>query len=300
MRTHKFRFLVNPSARTVFAAVALSAALAVPALAHPVEKHFAVDGRPIVILRNANGRIQLKSWNRPEVMVIGTASSNSVSIDTEQVGSRIEIETHIVNQSARGADLQMDYQVTVPEESQLQIRTDSGSITVASVHGDLTFDTLAADVNLQDVGGTVTVTTADGSVVCTRCDGNSFHAESVSGNVQLLQPIMDQITVHTTAGNILFDGDFLHHGLYYFKSDTGNTEVHFGPASSFDLTASSAHGAVISQARLQPDKHGRNIRIPKTANALFGTVGAGNAKVELYSFSGTIKILNRDQTANVQ
>jgi DUF4097 and DUF4098 domain-containing protein YvlB len=285
--------------RTAVAAAVL-AALALPALAHQVEKHFTVDGRPMVIIRNSSGRIQVKSWTRQEVMVVGEHASNSVDVETEQVGSRVEIETRVLNDSARGADLQMDYQVTVPEETELQIRTDSGSIMVASVHGNLTFDTLAADVNLQDVGGMVMVTTADGSVVCSRCDGTYFRAESVSGNVQLLQPVMDKITVHTTAGNILFDGDFLRHGLYVLRSDTGNTEVHFGPASSFDLTANSAHGAVISQANLQPDKHGRKINPPKGSKSLFGTVGNGNAKVELYSFSGTIKILKRDQASVTQ
>ena len=84
--------------------------------------------------------------------------------------------------------------MTVPEETELQIRTDSGSITVASVHGNLTFDTLAADVNLQDVGGDLVVTTADGSIVCSRCDGASFKAETVGGNVQILQPVMNTVT----------------------------------------------------------------------------------------------------------
>jgi DUF4097 and DUF4098 domain-containing protein YvlB len=256
-----------------------------------------VDGRPMVIIRNSSGRIQIKSWNKQEVMIVGEHASNSVEVESEQVGSRVEIETHILNDSARGADLQMDYQVMVPEETELQIRTDSGSIVVASVHGNLTFDTLAADVNLQDVGGMVMVTTADGSVVCARCDGTFFKAQSVSGNVQLLQPVMDEINVHTTAGNILFDGDFLRHGLYILKSDTGNTEVRFGSASSFDLKAKSEHGSVVSQASFKPDKHGMSTKTPKGSNALFGTMGNGNAKVELYSFSGTIKILKRDQAS---
>lgn len=296
MHSLKTRIHMNPTLRTLFAAAAV-ATLALSASAHRIEKHFAVTGRPVVTIRNASGRIVVKSWAKHEVMVVGDHGSNSVEVTTEQADSRIEIATRVLNDSARGADLQADYQVTVPEETQLEVRTDSGSITVESVHGNLQFDTLAADVNLHDVGGVVVVTTADGSIVCSQCDGSSFKAESVSGSVQLLQPIMDKVTVHTTAGNILFDGDFLRHGVYFFKSDTGNTEVHFGSASSFDLTANSAHGTVVNQAKLQPDKHGKTAKTPRFGNALFGTVGNGNAKVELYSFSGTIKILQRDQAA---
>jgi DUF4097 and DUF4098 domain-containing protein YvlB len=294
MHSHNTRPIIHPSLRTAFATAAL-ATLALAASAHRVEKHFPVVGRPIVTIHNSNGRIQVKSWNKAEVMFVADHATSSVEVESEQVDSRIEIGTRVLNASARSADLQADYTVTVPEESELQIRTDSGSIVVASVHGNMTFDTIAADVNLSDVGGVVMVSTADGSIVCTRCDGASFKAETVGGNVQLLQPVMDKITVHTTAGNILFDGDFLSRGIYYFKSDTGNTEVHFGAASSFDLKATSLHGAVISQANFAPDKHGRKDNPPKGSKSLFGTMGKGNAKVELASFSGTIKILVRDQ-----
>jgi DUF4097 and DUF4098 domain-containing protein YvlB len=295
MRSNLATQPVNLCLRATCAA-ALLGALALSASAYRIEKHFSVEGRPVVTIHNASGRIQVNSWNKPEVMVLGDHGSNSVDVDTEQAGSRIEISTRILNDAARGADLQVDYKVTVPDETQLEIRTDTGAIVVESVHGNLTFDTLAADVNLSNVGGVVVVTTADGSVVCTRCDGDSFKAESVSGSVQLLQPVMDRVSVHTTAGNIFFDGDFLSHGVYSFRSDTGNTEVHFGNASSFDLSASSMHGTVFSQAALQPDKHGTHkTKPPKFSNSLFGTVGSGNAKVELYSFSGTIKILRRDQ-----
>lgn len=297
MPSDETRFHLNPYLRTAFAATVLGAMALSASAAHRFEKHFAVDGHPVVTIHNSNGRVHVNSWSKPEVMVVADHGGSGVDVDTEQAGSRIEIATRVLNDSARGADLQMDYQVTVPDETQLEIRTDSGSILVESVHGDLTFDTLAADVNLQDVGGVVVVTTADGSIVCSRCDGTSFKAETVSGNVQLLQPVMDKVSVHTTAGNILFDGDFLRHGVYFFKSDTGNTDVHFGSASSFDLTAASVHGSVVSQAALLPDRHGRKVRVPKFGNSLFGTVGSGNAKVELYSFSGTIKILRRDQAA---
>jgi DUF4097 and DUF4098 domain-containing protein YvlB len=285
---------IHPSLRTAFAAAVL-ATLAITASAHRVEKHFTVVGRPVVTIHNSNGRIQVKSWNKAEVMFVADHATSNTEVESEQVDSRIEIGTRVLNAAARSADLQADYTVTVPEETELQIRTDSGTITVASVHGNLTFDTLAADVNLQDVGGVVMVTTADGSIVCSRCDGASFKAETVGGSVQILQPVMEKITVHTTAGNILFDGDFRSHGLYVLKSDTGNTEVRYGSASSFDLMATSVRGSVLSQVNFSPDKHGKHDNPPKYGKSLFGTVGKGNAKVELYSFSGTIKIMVRDQ-----
>ncbi|MGH9592157.1 MAG: DUF4097 family beta strand repeat-containing protein, partial [Bryobacteraceae bacterium] len=204
------------SARRAWPALAALAvaALALPAYAHRIEKHYPVDGKPVVVLRNANGHVEIKSWSKPEVMVVGDHGSSNVEIDAEQAGQRVEIVTRVLNPSAKPTDLQADFQITVPEETQLQIKTESGNILVDSVHGDMTLETIAADVNLQHVSGFLKVNTAEGTIICTECDGH-FEATSVSGNIQLLRPVMSYVQVHTTAGNIFFDGDFVSHGLYY-------------------------------------------------------------------------------------
>lgn len=290
-----FDSLCSSAARSIRPLVvsAVLAACALPACAH-VEKHFAVDGRPIVILRNANGHIEVRSWNKPEVFVVGDAASRSVSVDMEQAGPRVEIDTQILDATAKAADLQTNYVITVPEETELQIRSDSGAIVVESVHGDLSFETIAADVNLQDVGGTLNIKSTVGAISCTRCDGN-FSAQSVTGDVKLFQPIMDHVTIHTSSGNIFFDGDFLKHGIYVLKSDTGNTEVRFGKASSFDLTATSMQGSVVNTAKLQKDKHSHHLNLPRYSTSFVsGTYGDGNARVELSSFSGKILISSRN------
>jgi hypothetical protein len=45
---------------------------------------------------------------------------------------------------------------------------------------------------------------------------------------------------------------------------------------------------------LKPDSHGIRHSASKYAKGLFGSVGTGLAKVELSSFSGTVRILKRD------
>ncbi len=58
----------------VFTGAALAALLlASPAGAQTrkIEKHFTVSDRPVVILQNPSGKVQVKSWDRHEVMVVG-------------------------------------------------------------------------------------------------------------------------------------------------------------------------------------------------------------------------------------
>ncbi len=279
---------------TTFAvAAALLLPLAMPAAAHRIEKHYPVAGRPVITMRNAHGRIEVRSWKKPEVVVIGNHASNKVEVDTEQAGNRIEVTTHVLAENVTPAELQADYTLTVPEESELQVRTDSGSVVVERVYGDMTFDTVAADLQLQDVYGYLVIKTIGGSLLCTRCAGR-IEVSSISGNVQLLQPQMDNVRVQTSSGNILFDGDFLRRGIYILKNYSGLIEVRFSDTDSFDLSATTQQGTVESQAKLKPDPHGQRHLPSRFAKGLFGTVNEGHAKVELSSFSGTIKIRRRN------
>ena len=184
----------------------------------------------------------------------------------------------------------------MPTETELQVRSDRGNVTVDSVHGDMSFDSVAADVALQDVEGYLVIKTIGGSLVCTRCAGR-LDANSISGNFQLVQPVMDNVRVQTSSGNILFDGSFLSRGIYILKNYSGTIEVRFSNNDSFDVNASSLFGNVINQAPVVPDRH--KMRAPKYPNStmaqsLFGSMNEGHAKVELSSFNGTIKILKRD------
>jgi hypothetical protein len=49
-----------------------------------------------------------------------------------------------------------------------------------------------------------------------------------------------------------------------------------------------------AEAYFKPDSHGMRHIASKFTKGLFGTVGSGLAKVELSSYSGTIRILKRD------
>jgi DUF4097 and DUF4098 domain-containing protein YvlB len=260
------------------------------------EKHFAVKGRPVVIMQNiANGRIEVKSSKNPEVVIAGTQASNKINIETEQVGERVDVSTTILDTAAQAAELEANFQITVPEETELQLRTQTGLIYVEQVMGDMTLQSVAGDVHLKEVSGYIVVRTTNGSLVCTQCAGK-LNFSSVSGNAQLLQPGLTNVNLFTTSGNILFDGDFIRTGIYTMRSGKGTVEVHFSGNDSFDLNAQTATGSVDNQAEayLKPDSHGVKHMASKFTKGLFGTVGSGLAKVELSSYSGTIRILKRD------
>jgi len=264
--------------------------------AQKLEKHFPVSGRPVVVIQNvANGRIEVKSSKNKEVVVTGSQTSDKISVDTEQAGDRIDVTATVADSSAPAADLEENLQLTVPEETELQIKTQSGLIYIEQVMGDMNLQSVAGDVHLKEVSGYIIVKTTGGSLVCTQCAGKLEYS-SISGSAQILQPALTNISLSTTTGNILFDGDFIRTGLYSMKSGRGLVEVRFSGNDSFDLNAQTATGSVDNRAEafLKPDSHGFKHSTSRFAKGLFGTIGSGLAKVELSSYSGTIRILKRD------
>jgi DUF4097 and DUF4098 domain-containing protein YvlB len=261
-----------------------------------VEKHFAVKSRPVVVIHNvANGRVEVKSWKNAEVDVLASQTSDKITFDMEQVGDRIDVTASIRDAAAPLLELEASLQLTVPEETELQLTTETGLIYVEQVMGDMTLESVAGDVHLKEVSGYIIVRTTGGSLVCTQCAGK-LDFKSISGGAQVLQPALTNVSLFTTSGNILFDGDFVRTGLYTMKSGKGLVEVRFSGNDSFDLKAQTAVGTVDNRAAayLKPDSHGIRRAASKFTHGLFGTVGLGLAKVELSSYSGTIRILKRD------
>lgn len=273
-----------------------SFAQAAPQPPQRFERHFAVKGRPVVILQNvSNGRIEVKSSKNAEVVVAATQASNKIGIVAEQAEERIDVAATILDASAPANELEANFQLTVPEETELQLKTQTGLVYVEQVMGDMTLQSVAGDIHLKEVSGYIVVRTTGGSLVCTQCAGK-LNFSSISGNAQVLQPGLSNVTLFTMSGNILFDGDFIRTGIYSMKSGKGTVEVHFSGSDSFDLNAQTATGTVDNQAEayLKPDSHGVRRMASRFTKGLFGTVGSGLAKVELSSYSGTIRILKRD------
>jgi DUF4097 and DUF4098 domain-containing protein YvlB len=261
-----------------------------------LEKHFTVKGRPVVSIQNvANGRIEVKSAKTQEVVVTGSQLSNKIGVETEQADDRIDVTATVLDASAPAAELEENLSLVVPEETELQIKTQTGLIYVEQVMGDMKLESIAGDIHLKEVSGYIIVRTTGGSLICTLCAGK-LEFSSISGNATILQPALNNVNLMTTAGNILYDGDFFRTGLYTMKSGKGVVEVRFSSTDSFDLNAQTNLGTVDNRAEafLKPDTHGIRRAAAKYAHGLFGSIGSGLAKVELSSFSGTIRILKRD------
>ena len=264
---------------------------AAPAWADRIERHFKVDEHPVVTIHNPNGTITVRAWTKSDVMVVAQRATGQVEVDTEQMGNRVDILTRQISDTAAPDDLRTNFEISVPEDTELQIHNDSGGVNVSNVLGDMNVETIAAGVDLEDAAGYLTVKTVGGSFQCVRCAGR-LEVTSISGNFRLIDLRSRYVRAQTSEGNILFDGAFLPNATYILKNYSGIIEVRFSPGDSFDLSATSLKGKVHNEAKLIPSPH--HHFLPKFGNALFGALNSGRASVNVNSFDGTINILKRN------
>jgi DUF4097 and DUF4098 domain-containing protein YvlB len=267
-----------------------------PSGEHPasrrLDQRFQVDGRAMVTLRNAQGRVVVKSWERSDVEIIAERASDGVEVDAVQHGNRIEVVTHALQPGLASPDLQANYEIHVPEETELEIKNDRGSVAVQKIYSDISVDTVLSTVELSDVSGVLTVHTVDGSFVCVRCVGR-IEFTSTSGGARFLQPTSQSLHAQTFSGQLLFDGQFRPNGSYILKTASGAIDVVMSDKDSVKLSAHSRQGTVENQVNLKPEGHSL-VSLGGIGTGLVGTTGAGLARVELTSYSGKIRILKRD------
>jgi DUF4097 and DUF4098 domain-containing protein YvlB len=263
-----------------------------PALAHRLEKHFNVEPRAVITIHNPNGKIIVRAWTKHEIMVVANHDGSKVEVTAEQTGNRVDLRTEQFAASVSPDDLRADYEISVPEDAELQIHDDSGEVTVMNVLGDMNVETVAAGVVVSDAAGYLTVKTVGGDFQCLRCAGR-LEVSSISGTFKLLELRSYYVRAQSSTGNILFDGEFLPNGIYRLKNYSGKIEVRFSPGDSFDLNAKSLKGQVNNDAKLTPPAHPQKYNNSKFGYAI-GAFNAGRAKVELASFDGTINVRKRD------
>jgi len=213
-----------------------------------------------------------------------------VEVDKLQNGNRVEIASHLL----QGGDQQtgqVDYELLIPPDATLNLRSSTGPLSAERLQGDLTLEGTDAVVNVRDVNnGHVHVRTMRGPITLTDVRNGHVEIASISGDVHLKSVTGPLVQANSGSGKIFYDGDFGSGGDYKFTTHTGDIEALAPPDVSADFSAHSVLGRVQNDFPLQP-RHSRFS--VEAGRSFFGTVGKAASEVVLRSFSGKIRLKQR-------
>jgi len=252
--------------------------------------HYIVGPHAAVSITNEYGPISVKPGAANQVLVTAVTHSGKVEIDQTQRGNRIDVLSHLL----AGADQQsgrVDYEVQVPPDASLMLRSTTGPLHAEKLSGDVTIEGATGTVDVRDISDAhVHIKTLKGPITLTNIHDGHVEVTSVSGEV-----IMDSVTgplvqVNSTSGRIRYDGDFGNAGEYRLASHTGDIEATAPDDASIEVIAHSVRGKVENDFRLQPKHTPFTI---KAGSAFAGTMNKAASSVKLFSFSGKIHLKKR-------
>jgi DUF4097 and DUF4098 domain-containing protein YvlB len=256
---------------------------------------FAVRPNARLSVQNMTGTINIRGWNRAQMRV--QADFERAHVDVQVSGNQM---VSVKSESRRG-NAEVEYNITVPQGTAvdinglsvdvgisgvcgaLSINSTSGDIDATCLDGDTQIQTISGDITIADARGTLDVSSTSGDIEV-RGARSSVTAHAVSGNVSLSEVAGSEVDVETVAGDVEYSGRIADNGRYRFAAHSGDVTVRIQGNPNATVAVSTFSGDFTSdfQIELQP-----GTRVGKEWEF---RLGSGSARMRVNSFSGTINL----------
>jgi len=266
--------------------------LGLPTLARADEwKHeYPLTGRPSLVLRGSDARIQVKTWDQPRISVRVVTTGwrirpGAVEVQDRVAGNRVEIEVREpILQFSIGFELKrIQVEVMAPAGIDLDAQTSDGSIALPALEGSIRARTSDGSITLEGGKGTFMLSTSDGSITARGMDG-ALEARASDGSLRI-GGRFDRLRLSTSDGHIEADvaaGSKLATDWSLSTSD-GTMVLRLPPDLSADLEAHVSDGHI-------------DVDFPITTQGRFGrhdlraSLNGGGPLLSLRTTDGSIRI----------
>lgn len=286
-------------------------ALAAPALAQtPIDetRRLAADGS--VSIENLKGRVQVRTWDRPEVRITGSLGEGVEKLEIDGGTDTLSISVRYPESSGwreRDRTGPTELLVTVPATASVGVEAVSADIDVAGTRGmELDLESVSGDVlvrgsksrqvRLESVSGDVDAEVETRDVAATSVSGNVRVAgrvggrvdiSAVSGDLVLSSGTVDRLTVETVSGNAKLDTALAAGGRIDAESVSGDVDLTVPAATSARIEVESFSGTIRSPVgKVETEEFG-------PGSHLDARLGAGDGNISLESFSGNVRITTK-------
>ena len=160
-----------------------------------------------VRLRTFSGRVNITGAGGNQVVVKAVRRASrqrldEIKLEITQNGNVIDIDAnHRLVERRNDNVVETDFDIQVPSEVKLDLRTFSAPVSVTNVAGDLAVDGFSSEVRLIDIAGPVRVKTFSGGVIVQARswnEGDNLNVNTFSGDVTLRLP-------DSARGDVTFD-----------------------------------------------------------------------------------------------
>lgn len=259
-----------------------------------IDTVFAVRGNARLSVQNQSGTVNVRVWNRSQIRV--EAEHDRARVEFDATGNTVTART-----VSRRGNSDVEFSISVPAGTALDINGLSLDVTVSGVCGPISITTLSGDVDVQCTDGDASIQSTSGDINVSdargplEINGNSgdimvrgarglLKINAISGDVMLTDIAGNDVTAEVVSGEVEFSGRILDTGRYRFAAHSGDVTLHIAgnPNATFSVSTFSGDFESDFQIQIQP-----GTRMGKDWEFRLGT---GSARVRAESFSGTINL----------
>lgn len=164
-----------------------------------------VDGRE-------NGGVSIKGWSRPDVLVRAQIQTSAeTETEAKALASQVQVSSAAGRISANGPEhagrqnWSVSYEVFVPHQSNLELTTHNGGVSVQDVRGQLQFSAVNGGVSLKRVAGRVHGQTVNGGLhvelTGAHWEGEGLDVKTSNGGVDMAIPANYSARLETSTVN---------------------------------------------------------------------------------------------------
>ena len=197
------------------------------------------------------------------------------------------------------SNIHLHFEVTVPSQTRVNVKTGGGSIKVSSLQGAQDLHTSGGSIEATDVQGDVLARTSGGSVRIQNVQGGadlgtsggSITVNSLSGTLQAntsggpirIDGVGGRVNAHTSGGSI--NATFARGNNQGGELGTsgGSIHVNLDPAANLNIDASTSGGSVSTDLKV-------SVIGTISHSKLHGTLGSGGPTLALHTSGGSIHI----------
>ncbi len=257
--------------------------------AEQIKKDIPTAAKPSLLLRNQNGAISVKTWDRNQIEIKANPSSDSTEVMIVPGEQKVTVQTYPRSDRPLAPNARVDFEIMVPREASVRVDSERGQISVENVKGDISVEGVSNSVGLTNLSGHITVRTVDGPILLKSCEGH-IEARSISGDLKFIHVNASELVANTNSGRINYEGDFGSAGHYVLNNYRSPIEIVASEKASFELTARAMQGSIESDIPFRPTPAGQAFRRLSPGRFLQGLFHTGESTVQITSYSGTIRV----------
>jgi hypothetical protein len=251
---------------------------------------FQIAERARLTIGNASGNVVIRRGEPGVVSVAATKRASGIGVhperiqvSTEQFGDTLNISTRMDWSFLELSLRNVDFEITVPTDSDIQLDNGSGRIVVQGASGDIRVRTGSGRIEARDLQGQIALKTGSGRIELNNLQGQIF-AKTGSGSIQssdLQGPttlrtgsgglrvsglqgvatlktgsgsvaidhseLIGESSLRTGSGSIAFEGTLEPYGDSVFRTGSGAVNVRLSADTAFSLNARTGSGGVVNE-----------------------------------------------------